>query len=95
MTCQFRPISLCNTIYKISSKILANRMRPILEKIIDPIQSALVSKRSIHDNILLTHEIMNIFRNMKGKKAWVALQLDMEKAYDRVEWNSYSMYYIN
>ena len=61
-------------------------MRPILEKIIDPVQSAFVPKRSIHDNILLTHEIMNKFKNMKGKKAWVALKLDMEKAYDRVEW---------
>ena len=61
-------------------------MRPLLEKIIDPVQSAFVPKRSIHDNILLTHEIMNKFKNMKGKKAWVALKLDMEKAFDRVEW---------
>jgi len=62
-------------------------MRPILEKIIDPTQSAFVPKCSIHDNILLTHEIMNKFKNMKGKKAWVALKLDMEKTYDRVEWD--------
>jgi len=61
-------------------------MRPLLEEIIDPVQSAFVPKRSIHDNILLTHEIMNKFKNMKEKKAWVALKLDMEKAYDRVEW---------
>jgi len=44
-----------------------------------------VPKRYIHNNILLTHEIMNKFRNMKGKKVWVALKLDMKKAYDRVE----------
>ena len=85
MTCQFRPISLCNTIYRIISKILANRMRPSLEKIIDLVQSAFVLKRYIHDNIFLTRQIINKFRNMKGKKAWVALKLDMEKAYDRVE----------
>ena len=85
-TAQFRPISLCNSFYKIIAKILVNRMRPLLDKIIDPVQSAFVPKRSIHDNILLTHEIMNKFKNMKGKKAWVALKLDMEKAYDRVEW---------
>jgi len=42
-------------------------MQPILEKIIDPVQSAFVPKRSIHDNILLTHEFMNKFKNMKGK----------------------------
>jgi len=84
-TNQFRPISLCNTVYKIISKILANRTRLILEKIIDPVQSTFVPKRSIHDNNLLTHEIMNKFKNMKGKKAWLALKLNMEKAYDRVE----------
>ena len=86
MTNKFQPISLCNTIYKIISKILANRMRPIFQNIIDHVQSAFMPKRSIHDNILLKHEIMNKFRNMKGKKAWVTLKLDMEKAYDRVEW---------
>ena len=62
-------------------------MRPILEKIIYPIQSAFVLKRSIHDNILLTHEIMTKFKNMKGKKALVALKLDMKKTYDRAEWD--------
>ena len=62
-------------------------MRPVLGKIIDPVQSAFVPNRYIHDNILLTHEVMNKFRNMKGKKSWIALKLDMEKAYDRVEWN--------
>jgi len=62
-------------------------MRQILEKIIGPTQNAFVPKRSIQDNILLTHEIMNKFKNMKGKKAWVALKFDMEKAYNRVEWD--------
>jgi len=83
---QFRPISLCNSFYKIIAKILVNRMRPIWKKIIDLVQSAFVPKRSIHNNILLTREIMNKFKNMKGKKAWVTLKLDMEKAYDRVLW---------
>jgi len=62
-------------------------MRLVLSKIIDPVQSAIVSNHSIHDNILLTHEVMNKFKNMKGKKSWIAFKLDMEKAYDRVEWN--------
>jgi len=86
-TAQFRPISLCNSLYKIIAKILVNRMRPVLGKIIDPVQSAFVPNRSIHDNILLTHEVINKFRNMKGKKSWIALKLDMKKAYDKVEWN--------
>ena len=44
-------------------------------------------KRSIHDNILLTHEIMTKFENMKGKKAWLKQKFDMKKAYDIVEWD--------
>jgi len=84
-TAQFRPISLCNTLYKIIAKILVNRMRPILQRLIHPCQSAFVPKRVIHDNILVAHEIMNKFRHYKGKKGFVALKIDMEKAYDRIE----------
>ena len=87
LTTHFRPISLCNSLYKIIAKILVNRMRPVLGKLIDPIQSAFVPHRFIHDNILLTHDIINKCNSMKGKKSWVALKLDMEKAYDTVEWN--------
>ena len=65
---QFRPINLCNTVYKIISTIIANRMRPILEKIIDPIRSVFVPNRSIHKNILLAHEIMIKYKNMKERK---------------------------
>ena len=86
-TAQFRPISLCNTIYKIIAKILVNRMRPILQRLIHPCQSAFVPGRAIHDNILIAHEIMTKFRYYKGKRGYVALKIDMEKAYDRIEWD--------
>jgi len=62
-------------------------MRPILECLINPVQSAFIPKRSIHDNILVAHKIMNKFNNMKGKHAYIALKLDMEKAYDIFEWD--------
>ena len=67
MTGQFRSSHLCNTLYKIIPKILVSRMRPILEHIISPVESAFVPKRAIHDNILVAHEIVNKFDNMKGK----------------------------
>jgi len=84
-THHFRPISLCNTVYKTMSKILVNRLRPLLNKLVFLVQSAFIPGRSIHENILLMHEIMHKFKKIKGKQAWVALKHDMEKAYDRLE----------
>jgi hypothetical protein len=62
---QFRPISLANFIYKVISKILANRLKPLLHKIISPNQSVFLKDRFIHDNSILAHEI---FHSMKKKK---------------------------
>ena len=59
--------------------------QPLLDRITFPFQSAFVLGRSIYNNILLTHEIMHKFKNMKTKTGWTAIKLDMKKAYDRVE----------
>ncbi|KAL0402425.1 UNVERIFIED_CONTAM: hypothetical protein Slati_4272400 [Sesamum latifolium] len=85
---QFRPISLCNVVYKIASKTITNRMKPILDRIISPSQSAFVPGRLISDNILLAFEL-NHFLNGKtrGEQGWMALKLDVSKAYDKVEWS--------
>jgi len=64
-----------------------NKLRPLLDRLVSPVQSAFIPGRSIHDNILITTELMHKFRLVKGKTAWVALKLDMEKAYDRLEWD--------
>ncbi|XP_024196014.1 uncharacterized protein LOC112199199 [Rosa chinensis] len=63
-----RPIALCNVVYKIASKVLANRLKMILPQIVSPLQSAFVPGRLISDNTL------------------VATELDISKAYDRLEW---------
>jgi len=55
-------------------------MRPILDHIIIPVQSAFVLKRAIHDSILVAHEITSKFIKIKGKQAYITLKLDMEKA---------------
>jgi hypothetical protein len=81
----FRPIILCNIVYKIITKILANRFKTMLPKIISPLQSAFVPSRKIQGNTILAHELLQSFNNKKGKGDFMFLNMDMEKAFDKME----------
>lgn len=83
----FRPISLCNISYKIISKLLANRLKPLLDKIISPTQAAYVPGRHIQDNLIIAHELVHSMKKTKDTKRWVGIKLDMSKAFGRIEWN--------
>jgi hypothetical protein len=63
---QFRPISLYNIVYKIISKILANRLKVHMHKIISHFQYAFVPKRHIQDNTILAHELLHTFKSKRG-----------------------------
>jgi hypothetical protein len=83
----FWPISLCNMIYKIVSKCLVNTLRPLLQDIIEPTQSAFVPGRMIMDNALIVFECLHAIRSGNNAcKKYGAYKLDLSKAYDHVDW---------
>lgn len=83
----FRPIALCNVAYKIITKLLSNRLKPLLDTMIDPNQTAFIPHRSIVENGIINHEVMHYLNHRNGKKTYMVVKVDMAKAYDKVEWS--------
>ena len=78
----FGAISLCNVTYKIISKLLVNRFKSVLTKIISQEQSAFFSRRIISDNFLAAQEALHSMGNRKEEGELIAVKLDMKHAYD-------------
>ncbi|CAM8919820.1 unnamed protein product [Rhodiola kirilowii] len=84
----YRPISLCNVIVKLVTKVLINKLKQILPAIISESQSAFVQGKLISDNILAAYELFHFIKTRNKKKGgFFVLKFDMSKAYDRVEWD--------
>lgn len=81
---EFRPISIINIIPKLISKVLANRLRLLLPKLISPNQTAFMHGRQISENFLVTREILHHIQF--SKKPAVFMKIDFAKAFDSIEW---------
>lgn len=82
----FRPISLCNVIYKLIAKTLADRLKPHLPNYIDHSQAAFIESRHISSNIIITQELVHSFSLKSWKDHAFIIKLDLAKAFDRMEW---------
>jgi hypothetical protein len=81
----FRPISLCNLIYKLISKVNSNRIKPYLERSLSAEQLGFIKGRRIQDAIGAAHESIHSIKQ-KNTKALI-LKIDLKKAFDSIDWS--------
>lgn len=77
----FMPIGLRNTMYKLITKIIVNKIKQVLPYIIGPSQASFLSDRRSSDNAIIVQEYINHFNKMKGKNANMILKIDLKKSF--------------
>nr|XP_009804761.1 PREDICTED: uncharacterized protein LOC104249929 [Nicotiana sylvestris] len=81
----FRPISLIGNVYKLFSKVLTERLKKVIEKLVDSQQMDFIKGRQIINVVLIANEAVD--SRIKQKKPGILCKLDIKKAYDHVNWN--------
>ena len=82
---QFHPISLCNVIYKIITKVLV-QLKQFMPRLIHPLHASFVPGRQATDNIIVAQEILHSLQRSKSLSRGMFVKIDLEKAYDKVNW---------
>ena len=81
---KFRPIALCNMVYKIISKVIANWLKPLLPSLIYLEQYCFVEGHQILDGVILVHEVLHSLQS--SRQPGMLIKLDISKAYDKLSW---------
>ncbi|GKV09903.1 hypothetical protein SLEP1_g21337 [Rubroshorea leprosula] len=81
---EYRPISLIGGIYKILAKLLANRLKKVLARIVGEQQMAFLSSRQLMDGVVIANKVIDEVK--KKRKEVFLFKIDFEKAYDKVSW---------
>ena len=83
----YHPISLCNSIYKVVTKIIVARLWPLLAGLVSPLQTTFVPGRKGVDNTITVQELVHSMSRKKGRGGVMEIKIDLEKAYDWMEWS--------
>ncbi|RVW50807.1 Transposon TX1 uncharacterized 149 kDa protein [Vitis vinifera] len=80
----YRPISLLGALYKLLAKVLANRLKKVIGKVISSDQNAFIKGRQILDGSLIANEVVDSWQK-RGEEGMVC-KLDIEKVHDSINW---------
>lgn len=83
---QFKPIGLCNVNYKVVTKILVHHIQSMLGDLVGEAQASFVPGCQIVGNIIIMQEAIHSMMIKKGKSGFMAIKVDLKKAYDQLKW---------
>ena len=81
----FKPINLVDSIYKLLAKVLANRLKKMIGKVVSKYYNVFMGIRQILDAVLIANEAIDSM--LRSNRVWVLCKLDIEKTYDHISWN--------
>ena len=80
-------ISLCDTIYKIVTKVIVARIHSMLSNLVSPYQTTFVLGRKGVNNAIIVQELVHTMSKKKGRGGFMAIKIDLENSYDCLEWS--------
>lgn len=73
--------------FKIATKMIVNRIKPVLSTLVSPPQAGFIPGRQIIDNVVIVQELLHTMSAHNGSSHWMMIKIDLAKAYDLVCWS--------